>query len=58
VVSGVATGLVVRTGGHTFFGQLADQVAGRRVPTAFDRGINRFTWLMIRFIVAMVPTSF
>ena len=26
------------------------EIAGRRVPTAFDRGINRFTWLMIRFI--------
>ena len=31
------------------------EIAGRRVPTAFDQGINRFTWLMIRFIVVMVP---
>jgi Mg2+-importing ATPase len=58
VVSGFATGLVVRTGGHTFFGQLADEIAGRHLPTAFDRGINRFTWLMIRFIIVMVPTVF
>ena len=58
VISGFATGLVVRTGGHTFFGQLADQIAGRRVPTAFDQGINRFTWLMLRFILVMVPTVF
>ena len=58
VVSGFATGIVVRTGGHTFFGQLADEIAGRRVPTAFDQGINRFTWLMIRFIIVMVPTVF
>jgi Mg2+-importing ATPase len=28
------------------------------VPTAFDQGINRFTWLMIRFILVMVPTVF
>jgi P-type Mg2+ transporter len=31
---------------------------GRRVPTAFDQGINRFTWLMIRFIIVMVPAVF
>jgi P-type Mg2+ transporter len=55
VVSGYATGVIVRTGGRTFFGQLADEIAGRRVPTAFDRGIDRFTWLMLKFIVVMVP---
>jgi Mg2+-importing ATPase len=58
IVSGFATGIALRTGAHTFFGQLADQVARRRVPTAFDQGINRFTWLMIRFIIVMVPTVF
>jgi P-type Mg2+ transporter len=58
VVSGYATGVIVRTGGATFFGKLADQIAGRRVPTAFDQGINRFTWLMIRFIIVMVPAVF
>src|SRR5205807_3667778 len=25
------------------------------VETAFDKGINRFTWLMIRFMLVMVP---
>ena len=58
VVSGYGTGIVVRTGGHTFFGKLADEIAGRRVPTAFDQGINRFTWLMIKFIMVMVPLVF
>jgi len=58
VVSGFATGIIVRTGAHTFFGQLADEIAGRRMPTAFDQGVNRFTWLMIRFIIVMVPTVF
>ncbi|MGA9824784.1 MAG: magnesium-translocating P-type ATPase [Methylocystis sp.] len=58
VVSGYGTGVILRTGPKTFFGQLARQIAGRRVPTAFDQGINRFTWLMIRFILVMVPTVF
>jgi hypothetical protein len=54
VVSGYATGVVLRTGARTFFGQLADRIAGRLVPTAFDKGIGRFTWLMMRFIIVMV----
>jgi P-type Mg2+ transporter len=58
VVSGYGTGLVLQTGATTFFGQLARDIAGRRVPTAFDKGINRFTWLMIRFILVMVPAVF
>ena len=58
VISGYATGVIARTGGQTFFGQLADEVAGQYVPTAFDRGINRFTWLMIQFIIVMGPLVF
>ncbi len=58
VVSGYATGVILRTGAGTFFGQLADDIAGRRAPTAFDQGISRFTWLMIRFLIVMVPAVF
>jgi Mg2+-importing ATPase len=58
VVSSYAAGVIVRTGAQTFFGQLADEIAGRHVPTAFDQGINRFTLLMIRFIVVMGPLVF
>jgi Mg2+-importing ATPase len=58
VVSGYATGVILRTGANTFFGQLAEDIAGRHVPTAFEHGINRFTWLMIRFILVMVPAVF
>ena len=58
VVSGYGTGVIVQTGSKTFFGQLAHEIAGRRVPTAFDLGINKFTWLMLRFILVMVPAVF
>jgi Mg2+-importing ATPase len=58
VLSGYGTGVIIRTGIATFFGNLADEIAGRRTPTAFDRGIDRFTWLMIRFIAVMVPLVF
>jgi Mg2+-importing ATPase len=58
VVSGYGSGVILRTGARTFFGQLAHEIAGRRVPTAFDLGVNKFTWLMIRFMLVMVPTVF
>ena len=58
VVSGHGIGVVARTGRHTYFGQLAERVAAQEPPTAFDRGIARFTWLMIGFIAVMVPAVF
>ncbi len=58
VVSGYGIGVLLRTGHNTFFGQLAEEVADRHVSSAFDDGITRFTWLMIRVIVVMVPLVF
>ena len=58
VVSGSATGVVVLTGGRAYFGKLAAKIAGERPLTSFDRGINRFAWLMIRFILVMAPLVF
>jgi len=58
VVSGTGTALVLHTGNCTYFGGLAFSIVGERTPTSFDKGINRFTWLMIRFILVMVPAVF
>jgi len=58
VVSGYGTGVIVRTGGRTFFGALADKVVQRRELTAFDQGVNRFVGLMLRVIAVMVPLVF
>ena len=58
VLSGTATGVILQTGTATFFGKLADSMVGARVQTSFDRGVTRFTWLMIRFICVMVPAVF
>src|SRR6516225_3425007 len=55
VVSGYATGVIVTTGGRSYFGQLADSIAEQRIQTSFEKGIDRFTWLMIRFILVLVP---
>lgn len=58
VVSGTATGVIVLTGRNAYFGGLAATIAGERPLTSFDRGINRFAWLMIRFIAVMAPLVF
>ena len=58
VQSGTATAVVVETGERTLFGTMARAIARAAPETAFDRGINRFTWLMIRFIAVMVPVVF
>jgi Mg2+-importing ATPase len=58
VQSGSATAVVVETGPRTLFGVMARGIAQAPPETAFDRGINRFTWLMIRFMAVMVPVVF
>ncbi|MDE2196151.1 MAG: magnesium-translocating P-type ATPase, partial [Gammaproteobacteria bacterium] len=55
VISGTAIALVAMTGGNTYFGSLANTLGGAPVQTSFDKGIHRFTWLMIRFMAVMVP---
>jgi Mg2+-importing ATPase len=58
VESGSATAVVIHTGDKTYFGSLAASIIGQRQLTSFDKGVNRFTWLMIRFIAVMVPAVF
>ncbi|WP_325984784.1 magnesium-translocating P-type ATPase [Pseudomonas protegens] len=55
VVSGTATAVVVATGSRTYFGSLARSIVGSRTQTAFDRGVNSVSWLLIRFMLVMVP---
>jgi Mg2+-importing ATPase len=58
VESGSGTAVVVSTGDKTYLGSIARALMGQQVQTAFDKGVSRFTWLMIRFIAVMVPLVF
>lgn len=58
VVSGTAKGIVVATGADTHFGSLAKSIVGSRAETSFDRGVNSVSWLLIRFMLIMVPIVF
>ena len=56
VVSGTARAVVVTTGNRTYFGALAARVtATDRTPTAFQAGVNKVSWLMMRFMMVMTP---
>jgi P-type Mg2+ transporter len=58
VESGSATAVVIATGFETYLGSMADAIVGQQVQTSFDKGLKRFTWLMIRFMIVMVPLVF
>jgi Mg2+-importing ATPase len=58
LLSGAGTAVVVQSGARTYFGELAGTLIRQRVPTSFDKGVTRFTWLMIRFMAVMVPSVF
>jgi Mg2+-importing ATPase len=55
VISGTASAVVVATGARSYLGSLAHSMAGQRVQTSFDRGVNSVSWLLIRFMAVMVP---
>jgi len=58
VESGAATAVIVATGSQTYFGKMASSLAGQQVETAFDRGVKKFVWLMLTFMLVMVPLVF
>ncbi|MGZ5566593.1 MAG: magnesium-translocating P-type ATPase, partial [Limisphaerales bacterium] len=58
VESGAATAVIVATGAQTYFGKMASTLAGQQVETAFDRGVKKYVWLMLSFMVVMVPMVF
>lgn len=58
VVSGTALGVVIKTGISTQFGELSQRLATIRVETNFDKGVNKFMMLMIRFMVILVGVIF
>lgn len=56
IVSGTAHAMVISTGIQTYFGALAHRVtATDRVTTSFQMGVNKVSWLLIRFMLVMAP---
>jgi Mg2+-importing ATPase len=55
VISGTAQGLVLKTGSQTYLGGVAQSLEGVRDLSGFEQGVNRFTLLMLRFMLVMAP---
>ena len=58
VISGSAAAVVVCTGDRTLFGSMASAIAGEAVETSFTKGVNAVSWVLIRFMLVMVPLVF
>ena len=58
VISGSATAVAVCVGDQTLFGSMASAVAGEAVETSFTKGVNAVSWVLIRFMMVMVPLVF
>jgi len=55
VISGTAIAVVLTTGEDTYFDTLARTLGGERAKTAFDRGVNSVSGILIRFSLVMMP---
>ena len=58
VASGTAHAMVVSTGNQTYFGSLSKAIANTTVETSFDKGVKSVSYLLIRFMLVMVPLVF
>ena len=58
VISGSATAVTVSVGDRTLFGSMASGVAEEAVQTSFTKGVNAVSWVLIRFMLVMVPVVF
>ena len=55
VISGSATAVVLSVGGDTMLGALARQVDEKPPKTTFEKGVSAVSWVLIRFMLVMVP---
>ncbi len=58
VVSGTANAVVVSAGASTQFGEVSRRVSATAVQTSFDKGVRKFTWVMIRIMSVLVVFIF
>lgn len=58
VESGTATAIAVTTGNETYFGSIGKALESKRPLTAFDKGVSKVSWLLIWFMLVMVPLVF
>ena len=58
VVSGSAKGVVIKTADSTYFGKIAHTITAGKDKTAFQKGIENISRLLIKFMLFMIPLVF
>ncbi len=58
VASGTAHALIVNTGNQTLLAALGASLAKTPEPSAFDKGVNNVSFVLMRFMLVMVPLVF
>ncbi len=58
VVSGSGKGIIFRVGDGTYFGKVADTITTEKPKTAFQKGIDSVSKLLIRFMAVIIPITF
>ena len=57
VISGSAKGVVIKTADSTYFGKIARNIS-RKPKTAFQKGVESISNLLIRFMIVLIPIVF
>ncbi len=55
VVSGSAKAVVFAVGNNTMFGAMTKNLNEKPPKTTFEKGVNSVSWILIRFMLIMVP---
>ncbi|MCL1838780.1 MAG: magnesium-translocating P-type ATPase, partial [Propionibacteriaceae bacterium] len=55
VISGTAMAIVLAVGDATILGGISLQLQEKAPPTSFEKGVNSVSWVLIRFMMVMVP---
>lgn len=55
VISGSAKAVVVAVGNDTLIGAMAKNLDEKPPKTTFEKGVNSVSWVLIRFMLIMVP---
>lgn len=58
VISGSAKGVVIKIGDNTYFGKVAHTLSSGKPKTAFQKGVEGVSNLLIRFMIIMIPLVF
>lgn len=58
VISGSAKGVVIKTADSTYFGKIAHTLTQGKTKTAFQKGIENISRLLIKFMLVLIPIVF